>query len=390
MTSDHVNNTIREYRERLAAIAALRSSSASEDDIKKAEREASALKKKLPGITFQATFRQTISAKGREGVWRKQSAAVLNGLYVCDFDHVENPQDLFAQWQTSRPDLFKELILLCFVTASGRGLKVVAKADVSRGNIIDNARWLAGELGLETDEACKDASRLSFCPGKDDILFISQQLFSYENKEFEEKYGADYRNNQSAGSKISNKRAQPSASAGAPADRTVSNDKPANLATDHKQCLDTNKDGEYTYRGVRYAETSSRNLLPNVAAGHLLVAVTSSLCKLLPTYGIFVTMTRHLSLRSSPYAEVLRKSNEKEAARRSKGLLLRLQVTICSATCPSDFALHLRVLVYQPLPPELMLKMERQIRLITSTGGHVSSLSLVQVSAKQSLPLETR
>lgn len=254
MTSDHVNNTIREYRERLAAIAALRSSSASEDDIKKAEREASALKKKLPGITFQATFRRTISAKGREGVWRKQSAAVLNGLYVCDFDHVDNPQEMFAQWQTSRPDLFKELILLCFVTASGRGLKVVAKADVSRGNIIDNARWLAGELGLETDEACKDASRLSFCPGKDDILFISQQLFSYENKEFEEKYGADYRNNQSAGSKSSNKRAQPSASAGAPADRTVSNDKPANLLADHKQCLDTNKDGEYTYRGVRYAD----------------------------------------------------------------------------------------------------------------------------------------
>ena len=89
MTSDHVNNTIREYRDRLAAIADLRTSSASEDDIKKAEREASALKKKLPGITFQATFRRTISAKGREGVWRKQSAAVLNGLYVCDFDHVE-------------------------------------------------------------------------------------------------------------------------------------------------------------------------------------------------------------------------------------------------------------------------------------------------------------
>lgn len=145
---------------------------APEKTIKEAERAASALKKKLPGLTFQATFEPSLSAKGYKGVWRKQSAARLNGLYVCDFDHIDHPHKVYADWMRDKGDIINDNVLLCFITASNRGLKVVAKADPERGNIIDNAHWLAEQLGLETDEACKDASRLSFCPGTNDILLL--------------------------------------------------------------------------------------------------------------------------------------------------------------------------------------------------------------------------
>lgn len=165
---------------------------------KKAERERQALKKGLPGMLFQATFVESKSKKGVPGRWRKQSAAQLNGLYMCDFDHVENPRQVYADWG-SRARMEELGVLLAYVTPSGLGLKLVAMADAERGNLIDNARWLASQLGMETDEACKDASRLSFISTTDDILYINDKIFTYDNKEFERKYGDAYRTGDSSG-----------------------------------------------------------------------------------------------------------------------------------------------------------------------------------------------
>ncbi len=136
--------------------------------------------------------------------------------------------------------------------------------------------------------------------------------------------------------------------------------------------------------------TSSKPLSPREAAIQLLVAATSSLCSWLPTCGIYVTTTKKLSLKSSCYQEVLKKSSKNAVGEKSRTLLLRLQVTTCSTTCQRGYGLHLRVLVFEPLEAELMRQMEKQIRSIISTGGNVLSLSLVQVSRKQSLPLETK
>ncbi|MGN1229192.1 MAG: BT4734/BF3469 family protein, partial [Prevotella sp.] len=128
--------------------------------------------------------------------WRKQSAAVLNGLYMCDFDHVDNPQATFDNWGGT--ERMKQLgVMLCYITPSGHGLKLVAKADIGK-NLIENARQLAGQLGMETDEACKDASRLSFVSVEEDILFINEELFIYDNKEYETKYGPAYRSGDSS------------------------------------------------------------------------------------------------------------------------------------------------------------------------------------------------
>ena len=181
------------------------------DEAKKKREEASNMKKKLPGFLFQATFEESVAKNGRKGRWRKQSAAHLTGLYVCDFDHVDQPQQVFERWVAEHPaaegsfspkdGLLSDLgICLVYVTPSGHGLKVVATADAQRGNLIDNQRWLASQLGMQTDEACKDASRLSFACRLDDILYIHKQtLFDYEN-DYDKKFGDAYRSGNSSGS----------------------------------------------------------------------------------------------------------------------------------------------------------------------------------------------
>ena len=185
-------------------------------------RKITSIKSGLPVMMYQATFDETTSKNGYKGRWRKQSAARLNGLFILDIDHVEDPQKTFNKWlydygkrkleslpteqklrlagieiktQDMIPAWSKDLgILLVHITPSGRGLRIVGKAETSIGNIADNQRWLSNVLGVEPDEACKDASRASFCPTFEDILYINKEkLFTYENKEFDEKYGDRYR-----------------------------------------------------------------------------------------------------------------------------------------------------------------------------------------------------
>ena len=149
------------------------------------------LKRKLPAFIFQAMFDETLSKNGKVGRWRKQAATRLTGLVVMDVDHVENPKEKFTEWKTL--DFGALGILLIYITPSGYGLKIVFKADVQKGNLIDNQHAMAEVLGVEVDESCKDASRMSFICKESDILYIDKELFTYENKEFSERYDAEYR-----------------------------------------------------------------------------------------------------------------------------------------------------------------------------------------------------
>ena len=151
------------------------------------------LKRGLPAFIFQATFDETESKKGKLGAWRKQSATRLTGLVVMDVDHVEEPLTLYQGWVEKGLDWKALGIVLIYITPSGKGLKIVFKADVKKGNLIDNQHAMAEVLGVEVDESCKDASRMSFICKESDILFIDKELFNYENKEFAEKYDAEYR-----------------------------------------------------------------------------------------------------------------------------------------------------------------------------------------------------
>ena len=158
------------------------------------------LKRKLPAFIFQATFDETESKAGKIGRWRKQSATRLTGLVVMDVDHVEDPHAVHDSWLKVH-DFQKLGILLTYVTPSGRGLKIVFKARLDWGNLIDNQHAMAKVLGVEVDESCKDASRMSFICKESDILFINKELFTYENKEFAERYDALYRDGHSQGTK---------------------------------------------------------------------------------------------------------------------------------------------------------------------------------------------
>ena len=164
------------------------------------------LKRGLPAFIFQATFDETESKNGKVGRWRKQAATRLTGLVVMDIDHIEEPRRLFEEWKGSergvkeklKGQYLKELgILLVYITPSGKGLKIVFKADVKKGNLIDNQHAMAEVLGVEVDESCKDASRMSFICKESDILYLDKELFTYENKEFSERYTALYRDGHS-------------------------------------------------------------------------------------------------------------------------------------------------------------------------------------------------
>ena len=158
-----------------------------------------AIKRKLPAFIFQATFDETTSKAGKTGAWRKQSATKLTGLVVMDLDHIDNPLTLYQGWIEKGLDMKALGIVLIYISPSGKGLKIVFKARLDWGNLIDNQYALAHILGdgVVPDEACKDASRMSFICKESDILYIDKELFTYENKEFAERYNALYRDGHS-------------------------------------------------------------------------------------------------------------------------------------------------------------------------------------------------
>ena len=162
---------------------------------KKMQAYCDSLKKSLPFVIFVATYEETPSTKGQKmGAWRKQAACKLNGLCVIDFDHVQGDvRKVWAEAYSKLSDEDKARILFVYVTPSGHGLKVVFMADANIGNLIDNQIVFSLKLGLDPDEACKDASRGEFLTTNEDVIFINEEkLINYENKEFGEKYNEEY------------------------------------------------------------------------------------------------------------------------------------------------------------------------------------------------------
>ncbi len=160
-------------------------------------------KKGLPFVIFIATYdesekvfenKQTHEKTAKTGRWRNQKYCRLNGLCVIDFDHVEG--DVRKVWEEAFAKLSDEdkaRILFVFVTPSGHGLKVVFIADAAIGNLIDNQIVFSRKLGLNPDEACKDASRGAFLTTSEDIIFIDEEkLITYESEDFGKKYNEEY------------------------------------------------------------------------------------------------------------------------------------------------------------------------------------------------------
>ena len=162
-----------------------------------------AKKKGLPLAIFIGTFEESVKEienkktgekKSVTGCWRLQKHCRLNGLCVIDFDHIEgDPREVWAAAYAKLSDEDKARILFVFVTPSGQGLKVVFIADAAVGNLIDNQIVFSQKLGLNPDEACKDASRGAFLTTRDDVIFIDKErLFNYESEDFGKKYNDEY------------------------------------------------------------------------------------------------------------------------------------------------------------------------------------------------------
>ena len=72
--------------------------------------------------------------------------------------------------------------------------RIVFTADINEGNLADNQIAFAQKLGYQPDESCIDATRNSFAPKEEDILYINEELlFDYYNEEFDKKYTPIYR-----------------------------------------------------------------------------------------------------------------------------------------------------------------------------------------------------
>ena len=162
-----------------------------------------AKKKGLPLAIFIGTFEESVKEienkktgekKSVTGCWRLQKHCRLNGLCVIDFDHIEgDPREVWAAAYAKLSDEDKARILFVFVTPSGQGLKVVFIADAAVGNLIDNQIVFSQKLGLNPDEACKDASRGAFLTTRDDVIFIDEErLINYESEDFGKKYNDEY------------------------------------------------------------------------------------------------------------------------------------------------------------------------------------------------------
>ena len=177
--SDRVKNKITEFRK-------LRAEGNDE--------EADAKKRSLPIFIYQATFEETVSKSGSKDCWRRQQAAHLNGLVMLDVDHIDNPAKVFMrmphEWFEEGA---KNQVMLVHITPSGKGLRVVFKADAEIGDLSANQHHLATLMGVEPDEACKDASRASFAPQRAEILYLNDAVFEYDSKEYDERYGEQYR-----------------------------------------------------------------------------------------------------------------------------------------------------------------------------------------------------
>ena len=160
-------------------------------------------KKSLPFVIFIATYdesekvfenKRTGEKTTRRGRWRNQKYCRLNGLCVIDFDHVEGDvRKIWEEAYSKLSDEDKARILFVFVTPSGHGLKVVFIADAAIGNLIDNQIVFSKKLGLNPDEACKDASRGAFLTTSEDVILINEEkLITYESEDFGKKYNEEY------------------------------------------------------------------------------------------------------------------------------------------------------------------------------------------------------
>ena len=154
------------------------------------------LKSSLPCFIFAVTsFAQVpkvdkdgnpvLDKDGQQVMFRRRKLAgieSLSGLFMFDGDHLPfDPREVHERAMVSN---FPWKVRLSHKTSSGYGIRLVCEALPELGNIADNQVCMARELGLMgvlgttgkpvVDDSCIDASRISYCPRREDIYYIDE------------------------------------------------------------------------------------------------------------------------------------------------------------------------------------------------------------------------
>lgn len=123
---------------------------------------------------------------------RKKS--IPSGLHCVDFDHIQNPQQIYKERIERR---VAELgIYLVAISPSGQGLKIVFER--RRGTkIADDHARIAEAIGLSCDTKCADLGRCCYVFPTQNILYFDESGFWFKNQqeaiEVAEHFGAiDY------------------------------------------------------------------------------------------------------------------------------------------------------------------------------------------------------
>ena len=140
--------------------------------------------------------KQNLKKKAAKEAWEKKTDAEKLLSFAQEVkDNL--PAFIFAcrefdETETAKGGMFS--IALVHITSSEHGVRIVSVADMNIGNLADNQIALAQKLGYKADESCIDATRNSFAPKEEDIIYINEEiLFDYYNEAFDKKYSDEYR-----------------------------------------------------------------------------------------------------------------------------------------------------------------------------------------------------
>ena len=151
------------------------------------------LKDNLTAFIFSCyEFDATPTANGNPFCHRRLADCYLNGLVMLDIDHVDNPLEVFEALKANQELMARTA--LAHITSSKKGIRIVFTANIKDGNLADNQIVFAQALGYKADQSCIDATRNSFAPKEEDILYINEELlFDYYDEEFDREYTPQYR-----------------------------------------------------------------------------------------------------------------------------------------------------------------------------------------------------
>lgn len=163
---------------------------AAKSDEEKLLAWADELKQELTAYVFSCyLFDENKPKKKRE---RKLKYCHVNGLVMLDIDHVDNPMQIWYKLREMKDLMVR--VALVHISCSGDGIRVIFTADIQQGNLADNQIEFAQAIGYQADGGCIDATRNSFTPKEEDILYINEDLlFDYYDETFDKKYTPLYR-----------------------------------------------------------------------------------------------------------------------------------------------------------------------------------------------------